>query len=248
MNTNQLSINLDGYPYPLLFASVTGSHAFGYATDFSDYDIHGIHLLPLSHVLGLSATTSETLELKIDTMEPGLDIATHDLKKFIFLLLKGNGNVLEDLYSPLVLRTSPVHEELKVLGKGCISKMSANHYAGMAFNQQRRMQLNDVKKLLHCYRCLLMGIHLMRSGTLVLDIATLAREYQHPQVLSVINAKQSGVEGLGGIEMREHTAIIEELYSRLDVEAAQSQLPDRTPQDVRDELERLLIRVRLEVK
>ncbi len=248
MNTNQLSSIMAGYSYPLIFASVVGSHAFGYATDLSDYDIHGVHLLSLNHVLGLSATTHETIEIKVTHHDPVIDIVTHDLKKFIFLLLKGNGNVLEDLYSPLIIRSSPAHEELKVLGKGCISKMCANHYKGMAYNQQRRMQLNDVKKLLHCYRCLLMGIHLMRSGELMMDLATLAREYNYPQVQGIIYDKQSGIEGMDNEEMSVNTAIIEGLYSRLDVEAEQSQLPDKTPQAIRNELEQLLIRVRIEVK
>ena len=245
MDTEQLATVLGGYPYPLVFASVTGSHAFGCATDLSDYDVHGVHLLHLESILGLR-DVEETVEIKPKGVL--VDIATHDLKKFIFLLLKGNGNVLEDLYSPLVICSSPVHEELRVLGKGCISKMCAAHYKGMAFNQQRRMQFNDVKKLLHCYRCLLMGMHLMRSGELVMDLASLAREYYHPQVLEVIEAKRGGVEGLDSKEMKDHIEIIGRLYQQLDTAAAESQLPDRTPPAVRDAMEQLLIEVRLKCR
>ena len=44
-----------------------------------------------------------------------LDLVTHDIKKFLFLLLKKNGYVLEQLYSPLVVATTPEHEELKAI-------------------------------------------------------------------------------------------------------------------------------------
>ncbi|RPI21940.1 MAG: hypothetical protein EHM61_23525 [Acidobacteria bacterium] len=36
-----------------------------------------------------------------------IDLVTHDLRKFITLMLKKNGYVLEQLFSPLVLLSSP---------------------------------------------------------------------------------------------------------------------------------------------
>lgn len=234
--------------YPLIFATVTGSHAFGYASPLSDYDVHGAHLLSLYHVLGFTLS-GETVEFKASIgSEIDADIATHDLKKFLLLLLKGNGNVLEDLYSSLVVATSPLHEELKTLGKGCITRMCANHYKGMAYNQQRRMQVNDVKKLLHMYRCLLMGIHLMRSGELVMDVPALAREYEQPQIPDIIEEKLSGVEGLDNFEMKQHMEILEVLHIRLDLAQNASQLPDKPSPETRQELEELLIRVRRDAR
>ena len=44
-----------------------------------------------------------------------MDIVSHDVKKFFGLLLKKNGYVLEQLYSPLVVHTTPEHEELKAI-------------------------------------------------------------------------------------------------------------------------------------
>jgi hypothetical protein len=48
--------------------------------------------------------------------------------------------------------------------------------------------------------------------------------------------------------MKSHGEIIERLYQQLDAAEEESQLPDRTPQAIRDELEQLLIRVRMEVR
>lgn len=234
------------HPYPLVFATITGSHAFGIASPTSDYDIHGVHLLPLSECLGLG-TPHETIERKgmYDAERREIDIATHDLRKFVMLLLKGNGNVLEDLYSPLVVSSTPVHAELKELGKGCITKMLANHYKGMAFNQQRRMLNNEVKKWLHTYRCLLMGIHLMRTGVLEMNLPALATEYKQTQVHNLILLKMQGLDFVPDADTVHHEVHLETLRTQLDDAQQQSTLLDKASEETRKALEDLVIRVRL---
>ncbi len=44
-----------------------------------------------------------------------MDIVSYDVKKFFGLLLKKNGYVLEQLYSPLIVHTTPEHAELKAI-------------------------------------------------------------------------------------------------------------------------------------
>ena len=202
--------------------------------------------MPLSEVLGLGIA-HETIERKTGMLDTGqdVDIATHDLRKFVLLLLKGNGNVLEDVYSRLVIHTSPAHEELKRLGKGCITKQVANHYKGMAYNQQRRMLNNEVKKWLHTYRCLLMGIHLMRTGILEMDLPTLATEYKQPQVHTLILLKMQGLDFVPDDVTADHVASLEVLRERLDKEQEASTLTDKASDETRRELEQLVIRERL---
>src|SRR5204862_5460630 len=79
---------------------------------WSDYDLRGAHVLPLDAVVGLEVR-DETVqdERVIDGLE--MDIVSHDVKKFFGLLLKTNGYVLEQLYSPLIVHTTPEHEGLK---------------------------------------------------------------------------------------------------------------------------------------
>ncbi len=43
------------------------------------------------------------------------DIVSHDVRKFFGLLLKKNGYVLEQLFSPLIVHTTPEHAELKAI-------------------------------------------------------------------------------------------------------------------------------------
>jgi uncharacterized protein len=64
-----------------------------------------------------------------------MDIVSHDVKKFFGLLLKKNGYVLEQLYSPLVVHTTPEHAELKEIAQGCITRHHSHHYFGFAETQ-----------------------------------------------------------------------------------------------------------------
>lgn len=101
-------------PYPLLFATISGAHLYGFPSPDSDFDLRGVHVLPLKEVVGLE-TKDETVEdaRVIEGME--MDIVSHDVRKFFGLLLRKNGYVLEQLFSPLIVQTSPEHEELKAI-------------------------------------------------------------------------------------------------------------------------------------
>ena len=90
-------------PYPLLFATISGAHLYGFPSPDSDYDLRGVHVLPAEEVLGLNEPR-ETIEVSRVTEGLELDLVTHDAKKFFTLMLKKNGYVLEQLFSPLVRR------------------------------------------------------------------------------------------------------------------------------------------------
>src|SRR2546425_10167556 len=89
-------------PYPLLFATISGAHLYGFPSPDSDYDLRGAHVLPLEKIVGLEAK-DETIEDSriIEGLE--MDIVSHDVRRFFRLLLKKNGYVLEQLFSPLVV-------------------------------------------------------------------------------------------------------------------------------------------------
>ena len=40
-------------PYPLVFATISGAHLYGFASVDSDVDLRGVHVLPLAEVVGL---------------------------------------------------------------------------------------------------------------------------------------------------------------------------------------------------
>jgi len=135
-------------------------------------------VLPLREVVGLDAGR-ETIETssKEDGFE--LDLVTHDAKRFIGLLLKKNGYVLEQVFSPLIVCTTPEHKQLKEIAKGCITKHHSHHYFGFAETQWKlfeRERHRRVKPLLYVYRVLLTGIHLMRSGVVEANLVRLNEE------------------------------------------------------------------------
>lgn len=107
------------HPYPLVFATVSGAHLYGFPSADSDYDLRGCHVLPVREVVGLD-TGNETTDLSKTDDVLELDLVTHDVKKFFEMLLKKNGYVLEQVYSLLVVHTTPEHEELKSI---CTLKM-----------------------------------------------------------------------------------------------------------------------------
>ena len=105
-----------------------------------------------------------------------IDLVTHDAKKFFGLMLKKNGYVLEQLLSPLVVHTTPEHDELKAIAGGCITRHHAHHYLGFAETQWKLFQKETpprVKPLLYVYRVLLTGIHLMRTGEVEANLVRL---------------------------------------------------------------------------
>lgn len=89
--------------YPLLFATVSGAHLYGFPSPDSDWDLRGDHILPPSEVVGLEeGPETLTIEEKSDGFE--LDLVTHDVKKFFSLLLRRNGYVLEAFHQAEVAR------------------------------------------------------------------------------------------------------------------------------------------------
>jgi predicted nucleotidyltransferase len=101
------------HPYRMLFATVSGAHLYGFPSPDSDFDLRGAHILPTRQVLGL-IPNDETVQVEAMRGDLEIDLVTHDVLKFFTMLLKRNGYVLEQLYSPLIVETNPAHEELKV--------------------------------------------------------------------------------------------------------------------------------------
>src|SRR6202158_2805084 len=190
-----LKKQIDQHPYPLLFATISGAHLYGFPSPDSDYDLRGVHILPAEEVMGLFPDR-DTIEItKKEDLE--LDLVTHDVQKFFGLLLKANGYVLEQLYSPLVIHTTPEHEELKSIARNCVTRHHAHHYFGFAENQWRLFQKEDpprVKPLLYVFRVLLTGIHLMRTGQIESNLISLNEDFRLPYIGELVGRKIHGAE------------------------------------------------------
>ena len=248
MEHEKLLRQVEAHPYPLLFATISGAHLYGFPSPDSDYDLRGVHLLPLEEIVGLT-TGRETIEKSgiADGIE--LDLVTHDAKKFFGLMLKKNGYVLEQLLSPLVVFTTPTHEELKQLAARCITRHHAHHYLGFAARQWelfRKETPPRVKPLLYVYRVLLTGLHLMRTGQVEANLGILNGTAKLSFIDELIDRKLSGPEKsiLAEADLAFHEGQYQRLVSELEQAAATSHLPEQATG--MEELNALLVRQRLQ--
>lgn len=235
------------HPYPLLFATISGAHLYGFPSPDSDFDLRGAHVLPLANVVGLQES-DETVEKSQVREGLEIDLVTHDIKKFFSLLLRKNGYVLEQLLSPLVVQTSPEHEELKALAPGCITKFHAFHYLGFAETQQNLFQKESpprVKPLLYIYRVLLTGIHLMRTGLIEANLLALNDAYKLPYINDLVARKLAGAEKerLTDADLEFHAAEYDCLRAQLELAHQASRLPE-VP-SAQPAINDLLVRIRL---
>lgn len=173
---------------------MSGAHLYGFPSADSDYDLRGVHLLPLTEIVGLNAK-QETIEVSEIGSGLQIDLVTHDARKFFQLLLKRNGYVLEQLYSPLVFHSTAEHLELKEIAQGCLTRHHSHHYLGFADAQWRLFNADPkIKTLLYLYRVLLTGIHLMTSGTIEANLLKLNEEFRLPYIQELVAFKVSSQE------------------------------------------------------
>ncbi|XUL87184.1 nucleotidyltransferase domain-containing protein [Streptomyces galilaeus] len=232
-------------PDLLLFATVSGAHLYGFPSRDSDVDLRGVHLLPTAELVGLREPDETRSKMWLrDGVE--MDLVTHDLRKFVRLMLRRNGYVLEQLLSPLVVHTTDAHRELAALAPGVLTSHHAHHYRGFATTQWRLFEkTGELKPLLYTFRVLLTGIHLMRSGEVQAHLPTLVGEVEAPSyVPELIAAKVEREHGVADIDHARVQGDIERLHGELDAAQEASALPD-TPSTY-DALHEFVVRVRLE--
>jgi predicted nucleotidyltransferase len=220
------------HPRQLLFATISGAHLYGFPSPDSDYDLRGVHVLPLAEVVGLQRGP-ETIERMAPESGLDLDLVTHDVAKFVRLMMKPNGYVLEQLFSPLVVLTTPEHAELCALGRRCVTSRHVGHYVGFAATQWKLFRNEEaprVKPLLYVYRVLLTGIWLMRTGEVQANLAVLNRDARLSHVDELIARKTSGAEQglLPAADLAFHEREYERLLGGLKAAAEASSLPNES--------------------
>ncbi|MGW3267653.1 nucleotidyltransferase domain-containing protein [Streptomyces sp. NPDC001056] len=233
-------------PDPLLFATVSGAHLYGFPSRDSDVDLRGVHLLPAAELVGLREP-EETRSKTWVRHGAELDLVTHDLRKFVRLMLRRNGYVLEQLLSPLVVHTTDAHRELAALAPGVITSHHAHHYRGFAATQWRLFEkTGELKPLLYTFRVLLTGIHLMRTGEVQAHLPTLIKESDAPSYVSeLIAAKAEREHGtFSGVDQVRVAADVERLHTALDEAQSTSALPDTATGH--EALHDFVVRVRLD--
>ncbi|KMQ60115.1 nucleotidyltransferase [Chryseobacterium angstadtii] len=128
----------------ILFEAISGSRAFGLATENSDTDIRGVYYLPKEDFFGLNYIPQISNETN--------DITYYEIGRFVELLQKNNPNILEMLASPedCILHKDPLMDLLRP--EDFLSKLCKDTFAGYAVSQIKKAKglnkkiLNPVEK------------------------------------------------------------------------------------------------------
>jgi predicted nucleotidyltransferase len=157
----------------IIYRCQVGSRAFGLATDDSDDDLRGIYVPPARLHWSLFKLP-EQLEFADDAK----DEVYWELEKFLKLALKANPNVLETLWTPLVLHADDIARRLREARSAFLSRHIYKTYSGYVLSQFRRMAnafektgSYKAKHAMHLVRLLHSGIEALRTGEIRIDVA-----------------------------------------------------------------------------
>lgn len=167
----------------IIYEVLSGSHAYGLATESSDEDVRGIFLPTAEELLGFGY--SETKEAKPDKVY-------HSLRKFMHLALKANPSILAWLWvEPRFIRVSSwIANEMRANRQQFLSKEVYKTFGGYATSQLKKMEKSyglgkgyalhgernaeadpysakagmDTKNAMHLIRLLRCGVELLQVG------------------------------------------------------------------------------------
>lgn len=154
---------LDEYKIEPIFFTMTGSHLYGTMKKDSDYDIRGCYTLPTKKILSLGRV-DDVVKYK----EGLIDFVIFEIEKFFGLLYKGNGNVIEQSLSPLIVYSTPIYSKIRTLAKKCICKNTINHYLGLSSQMKWKVLAEKdgskkwKKNILYAYRPLAAALYYLR--------------------------------------------------------------------------------------
>lgn len=215
------------------FVTVSGAHLYGFPSPDSDVDLRGAHQLPASQFLGLQVP-NETYE--VETIHDGteVDLVSHDLGKYLRLLVKNNGYVLEQIFSPLVIQGDEFLDQLRPIATNCITRNHYFHYRGFYQTQRKLIEKSDpitAKAVLYAYRVLMTGIHLLETGTVEANLITLNQKYSIDGIEELVASKVKEKAAFE-FDWNHHAKRLEQLEQQLDKAFESSTIresPEREP-------------------
>lgn len=156
----------------VVYRVMLGSRAFGLATESSDEDRRGVFLPPADWHWSLTKPPEQ-----VEFFTEGVEEVDWEIEKFVRLALQANPNILETLWSPVVLHTDETGDELRRVRTAFLSKHLYRTYSGYVLSQFRLMKRGFAtdrrykpKHAMHLIRLLHSGIHAMRTGDIRVDV------------------------------------------------------------------------------
>jgi uncharacterized protein len=140
----------------IFFACESGSRAWGFPSENSDYDVRFLYVKPVEWYLSI-VESRDVIEYPIDDQ---LDINGWDIKKALKLFQKSNPPLFEWLGSPIVYKEKfDIADKMRTLAKEYYSPLACiHHYLHMAAGNYREYLKGDeiwIKKYFYVLRPLL---------------------------------------------------------------------------------------------
>jgi uncharacterized protein len=155
----------------IIYECIVGSRAYGLDHEGSDTDRRGVYLPPADLQWSLYGVP-EQLEYRES------EECYWELQKFLVLALKGNPNILECLFTPLVVRTSVVGDLLLDKRSIFLSKLVYQTYNGYVMSQFKKLEQDlrtkeqiNWKHAMHLIRLLLQGIAILADWHVPVKVA-----------------------------------------------------------------------------
>jgi predicted nucleotidyltransferase len=156
----------------VVYRVAVGSRAFGLATDTSDEDRRGVYLPPAELTWSLFKPPEQ-----VEYRAEGVEEVDWELEKFVRLALQANPNLLETLWSPMVLHMDETGRELRALRDAFLSRHLYKTYSAYVLSQFRLMRRTyaakgtyRAKHAMHLVRLLVSGIHALKHGDILVDV------------------------------------------------------------------------------
>lgn len=197
MDSQLVSVFRRRQRYQPLFATIAGPHAHGYGCAHSPYEVVTMHLLSQTDIFDLYPK-DEHVQNEYSTEELKLRIESYDIGTSLRKLCN-HPPMIDGLFSPTVLASSTVLNQLREIAKGCITKNEFYFYRGFIVQKKGQLEFSesstDVRetavRVLDVIRTALTGIHKIRTQEVLTSLPILSEMYKVPETRELIDQYQS---------------------------------------------------------
>jgi len=227
-----------------LFLTICGSHAFGFPSTDSDYDIRGVYIAPTNRFLQLRKKATEPSFVYMGE-DRSIDICIDEISHYLDIVANKSSPLrIEWPNNDLVFYASDEYQNLKqTINRSAVCKDLILKYQKFAQTElSGKGDLKGVKRDLYALRLYLSAITICEQNQIISDINTLNKTFQLPIVDQMVKDKQLAEKAQPKSYTTEQLSqVVEQLDQRLMQSLDKSNLPQAP--DI-DSINNFLIRLR----
>jgi len=164
-NYNNFTWTYDSkYLHKLLFVAVSGSHSYGWVTKDSDLDVRYVWIPTIEQALSLRYRGKI-----MHNIYNNIDSTSIPLAHYLKLLMKGNGNFLENLFQHKLYENEELVKKLQGIVKGNLHIGYLHHYLGYYYSLQKDMNIPSRKKRYGTQKLLLNMYRVLQAGMILAE-------------------------------------------------------------------------------